>query len=294
MQINQEKSMNVPAQRAMSRVLLVVAFAWVNQASSVRAQNAIPFAPLEQWKSAVVSGDPVAVKSLYGPAARIDTPAGDVNADADAAFWTALKVRSLKLDVQQSDSPQAGLQQVVFQAEVRSAISPAPVYISEAQVWQQQQGLWRMVKAQRSNPARLQQPLSIKKEIYAENSDAHAEVEQALQKAAAEHKRVLLVFGANWCYDCHVLDLAFHRADLAPILARGFEVVHVDVGRGDKNQDLMNHYQVPMKKGIPGLAVVASDGKLLFSQQNGEFENARSLGPQDLMQFLDKWKPEPK
>ena len=34
--------------------------------------------------------------------------------------------------------------------------------------------------------------------------------------AAKDHKRVILVFGANWCYDCHVLDMAFHRPDFAP------------------------------------------------------------------------------
>jgi protein disulfide-isomerase len=65
---------------------------------------------------------------------------------------------------------------------------------------------------------------------------------------------VIVVFGANWCYDCHVLDTAFHRSDLAPILSANYEVVHVDIGKGEKNQDLMKKYEVPMKRGIPGLA----------------------------------------
>ena len=130
-----------------------------------------------------------------------------------------------------------------------------------------------------------------KKDIYSESADAHAEIKAALEKAAAEHKRVILVFGANWCYDCHVLDLAFHRSDLAPILAANYEVVHVDIGRGDKNQDLMKQYEVPMKRGIPGLAVLDADGKLVYSQKNGEFENARALNPEDFLAFLNKWKP---
>jgi thiol:disulfide interchange protein len=130
------------------------------------------------------------------------------------------------------------------------------------------------------------------KEIYNEKADARAEVKEALEKAAAEHKRVLLVFGANWCFDCHVLDKAFHRSDLAPILAANYEVVHVDIGRGEKNQDLMTTYEVPMKRGIPGLAVLDADGKLVYSQKNGEFENARALTPEDFLAFLTKWKPE--
>ena len=129
------------------------------------------------------------------------------------------------------------------------------------------------------------------KEIYNESADARAEIKEALAKATAEHKRVIVVFGANWCYDCHVLDKAFHSSDLAPILAANYEVVHVDIGKGEKNQDLMTKYEVPMKRGIPGLAVLDSDGKLVYSQENVEFENARSLTPEDFLAFMNKWKP---
>ncbi|MGB8010295.1 MAG: thioredoxin family protein [Terriglobales bacterium] len=129
------------------------------------------------------------------------------------------------------------------------------------------------------------------KAIYDESADAHAEIKEALQKATAEHKRVILVFGANWCFDCHVLDKAFHSVDLAPIVAANYEVVHVDIGKGEKNQDLMTKYEVPMKRGIPGLAVLDGDGKLIYSQKNGEFENARALTPEDFRAFLNKWKP---
>ncbi len=136
------------------------------------------------------------------------------------------------------------------------------------------------------------QAVKKEKEIYNERADARAEIREALGKATAEHKRVILVFGANWCYDCHVLDAAFHRSDLAPILAANYEVVHVDIGKGEKNQDLMTKYEVPLKRGIPGLAVLDPDGKLVYSQKNGEFENARALAPEDFLAFLNRWKPE--
>ncbi|MBZ5615937.1 MAG: thioredoxin family protein [Acidobacteriia bacterium] len=136
------------------------------------------------------------------------------------------------------------------------------------------------------------QAVKKEKEIYNERPDAHAEIKEALKKAAAENKRVIVVFGANWCYDCHVLDAAFHRSDLAQVLAANYYVVHVDIGQGDKNQDLMTKYEVPMKRGIPGLAVLDADGKLVYSQKNGEFENARALAPEEFLAFLNKWKPE--
>jgi thiol-disulfide isomerase/thioredoxin len=43
---------------------------------------------------------------------------------------------------------------------------------------------------------------------YDEKADAPAQVQQALGAAYADHKQVLLVFGANWCEDCRALDKA--------------------------------------------------------------------------------------
>ena len=275
--------------------MLVIALALIGALSHAvgqsAPQSAATFPPLEQWKSAVVAGNVTALRALYSsdPPAHVMTAAGDSSIDTEIAFWMGLKPRRMKLDIVQSESPQAGAQQVVFQAEVQSA--SAPVYVTEGQLWQQQNGSWKVVASKRSEATQLQQPTSTSKVIYAPGLDAHAEIHQALALAAKQHKNVIVVFGANWCYDCHVLDLAFHRPDLAGVLQRNYELVHVDVGEGDKNQDIMEQYHVPMKKGIPALAVLDSSGKLLYSQQGGEFEKARSLAPQDLLAFLNKWKP---
>ena len=286
--------------RTALRTCILLAFATLfsccfSQTSTHAGKPDPAFPPLQQWKNAVIAGNASALKALYSsnPAAQIATPAGETNADSDVAFWTGLKVRRMKLDVIQSESPQTGIHQVVFQAEVYSAAPSGEhtVYITEGQLWQQQGEQWRLVATKRSDPTRLQQPTSSSKVIYAPGLDAHTEIKQALALASKEHKRVLVVFGANWCYDCHVLDLAFHRPEVATVLQKSYEVVHVDVGEGNKNQDLMEQYQVPMKKGIPAIAVLDSDGKLLYSQRGGEFEKARALAPEDVLAFLNKWKP---
>lgn len=277
-------------------VLALLSSYVVGQATSGAPASAIAaFAPLEQWKAAVISGNPATLKALYStsPAARVSSPAGESGVDSDVSFWMGLKARRIKLDVVQSESPQSGLQQVVFEAEVHSGTGTAEhtQYVMQGQLWQHEGGEWKLAATKRSDPTKLQQPTSTNKIIYAPGIDAHDEIKQALGLAVKQHKRVLVVFGANWCYDCHVLDLAFHRPDLAAVLQRNYEVVHIDVGEGDKNQDIMQQYQVPMKKGIPALAVLDSSGELLYSQQGGEFEKARSLAPQDLLTFLNKWKP---
>jgi Thioredoxin-like len=253
------------------------------------------FAPLEQWKAAVLSGDAAKLRAIYStnPAARVVMQTGEAGAETEVAFWTGLKVRRMKIDLKQSESPQSGLQQVAFEAEVVSAAQSKPqtVYVIDGQLWQKQGEQWRIVATQRGAPSKLQQPLDTSKNIYIPGLNAHAEIAQALKLATQQHKRVLVVFGANWCYDCHVLDLAFHRPDVAAVLGPNFEVVHVDVGEYDKNLDIMQQFQVPKERGIPAIAVLDSSGKLLYSQKGGEFEKARSLSPEDVLAFLNQWKP---
>lgn len=270
-------------------VFIIVALLLCSQPALAADAN---FPPLDAWKGAIVSGDSLALRMLYStnPAAQIETAHGNVSADDDISFWSGLKAQRVKLNVMQASSPQPGVEQIVFQAEITERTARKEVFISEAQLWLQQGGQWKIVQAKRTDLTRLQQPLTISKNIYPAGVDAKAEIKEALRHASNANKRVLLVFGANWCYDCHVLDLAFQRADLAPVLAAHYEVVHVDVGEGDKNQDLMQLYRVPMAKGIPALAVLDKAGKLLFSQQHGEFEKARALTPEELTAFLAKWK----
>jgi len=130
-----------------------------------------------------------------------------------------------------------------------------------------------------------------KRLIYSENADAKAEISEALETAKKTHKRVILVFGGNWCYDCHVLDTAFRSADIAPLVNKNFIVVHVNIGEYDKNLDLAEKYDVPLKRGVPASAVLDSNGALLYSQKNGEFEAARRMTKEDIVAFLEKWKP---
>jgi thioredoxin 1 len=252
------------------------------------------FAPLDQWKSAVLAGDAAAMKAFYSSTPPVDVEANGAtsSADADVNFWIGLKARGMKIGIVRLKEKPGG-ESVIFKAEVQTGLANGEVVnVTDAQGWRKQADQWRIVGLERTDAPHLKQPSDMKKNIYPDDADARAEIREAEESAATQHKRVLLVFGANWCYDCHVLDLAFHRPDFAPIMA-SYEVVHVDLGPYEmKNADLVKRFDVPLDKGIPALAVVQSDGKLVVSQKNGEFEDARSLTPEALLDFLNKWKPE--
>src|SRR5271157_1025454 len=257
------------------------------------------FAPLERWKAAVLAGDDAALRALYSanPPADIQSPKKQpIALEDELRFWEGLKgqgLSAMKIEIAKLDSgPFAGSQLVAFEAELRLKTSTGikTEYVVETQVWQTT-ATPRIVAAVRGEPRRLKQPLKLNPSLYNMQADAKLEIKEALEQAARGHKNVILVFGGNWCYDCHVLDLAFHHPEIEPTLKAHFLVVHVDVGEYDKNLDLAEQYQVPLKKGVPALAVLASDGKLLYSQRGGEFEAARALAPEDVMAFLKKWQP---
>jgi len=129
--------------------------------------------------------------------------------------------------------------------------------------------------------------------LYPDPSRADADIAAALREASASHKRVLVDFGGDWCTDCRVLDAYMKRPENAALLARGYVVVHVNVGaRGiDRNLDVARRYGIPLEKGVPALAVLDADGKVVYSQRNGEFESMRRMDSKSVNEFLGKWAP---
>jgi thiol:disulfide interchange protein len=126
--------------------------------------------------------------------------------------------------------------------------------------------------------------------IYNQDADAKAEIREAVATATRQHKHIILDFGGDWCGDCQVLDIYFHRPPNDTLLNANYVLVDIDIGHMDKNVDVADKYAVPLKKGVPALAVLDSHGRLLYSQKTGEFEKMRQMNPDSVTQFLEKWK----
>lgn len=277
------------------------------QASRHRATD---FAPLEAWESAVLSGNQAALKGLYStspPAVTVIGKGESYDPNAEPQFWAAARAAgrlTLKTDIARVDSPQPGVERVTFalEVDVRSASGAQKAFAAIAQYWLQQNGTWRIVATQRTPLERLPQPVVLLlpepngqvpdvDEIYPSPEEAKPDIAAALAAAGRDHKRVLLDFGGNWCSDCHVLDATFHYPEVARLLRPNYEVVHVNIGEYDQNLDLAAKYQIPLKRGVPELAVLDAKGNLLVSQKNANFENTSKIGLKDVEDFLERWKP---
>lgn len=122
--------------------------------------------------------------------------------------------------------------------------------------------------------------------VYGESADARQGIAAALKTARDTNKTALVVFGANWCGDCKVLDMEMHRGDLAKLVDDKFVVVKVDVGRFDKNKDINAQYGEPIKKGIPSVVMLRKDGTAFYKTDGGELADARKMGQDGIYRFF--------
>jgi len=123
---------------------------------------------------------------------------------------------------------------------------------------------------------------------YNEAADAKAEVAAALKQAQGSNKLALVVFGANWCGDCKMLDAEMKKGELAKLVGEKYVVVKVDVGRFVKNLDVAEQTGTVLKKGIPAIAVLKPDGKPVYQTNGGELADARKMGSAGVTKFFEE------
>ena len=123
---------------------------------------------------------------------------------------------------------------------------------------------------------------------YNETADARLEIKHAMTQAATNHTPVIIVFGANWCGDCQMLNTAMKSGASAPLLSRDFQIVKVNVGHFDTNLDVAKLYGVPLEKGIPAVAIISNQNKVLYVTKDGELANARKMGDDGIYEFFKR------
>ena len=255
----------------------------------------------------MLTGDREALLGFYSanPAATAKTPQGNsLDAGEEPTFWAALKPEGLnRLDVKvlEVKTLEPGMMVLVLriEADIKTSAGENSSIVGGSQAWVQKLGEWKIVSTQRGDLVakqirRLPEPAKPNIQLYPPPEEAKEEISTALAAAQKDHKRVILVFGGNWCYDCHVLDTTFRSKEFAPLVNANYIVIHINVGNYDVNLDLADKYQIPLKKGVPSLAILDPDGTLVVSQKQGEFESTVRIGPEDVIDFLKKWKPQPK
>lgn len=141
--------------------------------------------------------------------------------------------------------------------------------------------------APRVGDDQIQRPLPLP---YDQQADAEADVAAAKARAIKGHKLLLIDLGGNWCLDCRVLAGVLDIPGVSAFMKKHYELVSVDIGRMDKNQQIPARYGIGRLEGVPALLVVnPRTGRLLNAGRVSALADARSMSAQALADWLAQW-----
>lgn len=122
---------------------------------------------------------------------------------------------------------------------------------------------------------------------YNESADAEADIAAAIATAAQSDRKVMLVFGANWCPDCRALSKAFKQdAKLSKLIDKNFVVAKINIGRWDANTDIAKRYEEAASNGIPSVAVLNAEGELISVTKARELASAFKMSGREIRQWF--------
>jgi thioredoxin-related protein len=136
--------------------------------------------------------------------------------------------------------------------------------------------------------------------IYDKAADAKVQVATAVERAKKDDKRILLMFGGDWCGWCHKLHGLFKtNREVAQVLSYEYVLVTVDTAAPNAAELLKTCKDALSKDeqkgfGYPFLAVLDADGKVVRAQQTDVLEEGDHHDPKKVADFLNTWKVPPK
>ena len=133
---------------------------------------------------------------------------------------------------------------------------------------------------------------SFSQEIYDPQADASAQLEQAISKAKAQDKHVLLQIGGNWCPWC----LRFHNfctenQQIDSLMRENYIWIMINYSRKNKNMEIMKQLGFPQRFGFPVLVILNADGERIHTQNSGYLESGNSYNAKNVIRFLKNWSP---
>ena len=124
-------------------------------------------------------------------------------------------------------------------------------------------------------------PLPYNGEIYSES-----DIERFLDSSINKLKQPIIIFGGNWCPDCRILEGTLQLPTIKKYMIEHYEIMHVDVGRYDKNMNLISYFKIPKEEGVPRVLVFDSKKNILNMESTKEWTTARDRKQQEIFNYF--------
>lgn len=124
---------------------------------------------------------------------------------------------------------------------------------------------------------------------YDVRANPYQDLEHAIARASAEHKRVLIVVGGDWCVWCEVLDRFLEQnADVHAAFEESFVILKVNWSSQNRNAAFLSGF--PESVGFPDFFILDGNGAFRAQQDTGELESGRSYSRTRMLAFARRWR----
>jgi thiol-disulfide isomerase/thioredoxin len=124
-------------------------------------------------------------------------------------------------------------------------------------------------------------PLPYNGEIYSES-----DIERFLDSSINKLKQPIIIFGGNWCPDCRILEGTLQLPTINKYMIKHYKIMHVDVGRYDKNMNLISYFKIPKEEGVPRVLVFDKKKNILNMESTKEWTTARDRKQQEIFNYF--------
>ena len=128
------------------------------------------------------------------------------------------------------------------------------------------------------------------KKLYDPTLDGMNQINEAVAKAKAQGKHVLIQYGGNWCGWCIKFD-AFCKADTAisRIIADNYIPVKLNYSPENKNDEANRFLGNPTRFGFPVFIILDKNGKPIHIQDSSLLEEGPGYNKQKVAGFFKNW-----
>ena len=115
------------------------------------------------------------------------------------------------------------------------------------------------------------------------------QLDEFIDLSISRGKQPVVIFGGNWCPDCRILEGTLAMPTIKKFLQQHYQVMHIDIGRYDRNMDLMDHLNIESKKGFPRVVILDFEKNIMNSSTSSEWTTARDRKQQEIYNYFQKF-----
>ena len=123
-------------------------------------------------------------------------------------------------------------------------------------------------------------------------ADVFASLDQAMARAAADQKLLMVVLGANWCHDSRAFIDRMAQPEFSALLKQRYLVERVNIGYFDYVRGVIQRFGVPVIYGTPTVLVVEPlNGQVLNLDTLPYWRNAERIDLAATVDYFSAFEP---